>query len=162
MTLVKSAPKKVLPKNLIFSIAKIVFWLILFLGALFAKVICTFLKSVRKDGFLDAPFDLFKEKSFHLLEGTMNFFESCKRSKMEETAQKFEKRFFIMSFQNCMSHIEFMKFCQNQWSLMSKLLKKPSALKREHLALQNLKFLNFFSTFVGRFCPPGSGSSNSN
>jgi hypothetical protein len=27
---------------------------------------------------------------------------------------------------------------------MSKLLKKPSALKREHPAPQNLKFLNFF------------------
>jgi hypothetical protein len=33
---------------------------------------------------------------------------------------------------------------------MSKLQKKLSALKREHLALQNMKFLNF--------CPPGSGS----
>jgi hypothetical protein len=32
-----------------------------------------------------------KKKSFHLLEGAMNFFES----KMEETAQNFEKRFFI-------------------------------------------------------------------
>jgi hypothetical protein len=40
----------------------------------------------------------------------------------------------------------------------SKLQKKPSALKREHQALQNMKFLNFFSTFVGNFCPPGSGS----
>ncbi len=85
MTLVKSAPKKSFaPKTDVFrtlnfskfSIAKIVSWLKLFLGALFAKVICTFLKSVRKDGFFDAPFDLFKEKSFHLLEGTMNFFES--------------------------------------------------------------------------------------
>jgi hypothetical protein len=27
---------------------------------------------------------------------------------------------------------------------MAKLQKKPSALKREHLALQNMKFLNFF------------------
>jgi hypothetical protein len=32
----------------------------------------------------------------------------------------------------------------------SKLQKKPSALKREHPALQNMKFINFFSsTFVG-------------
>jgi hypothetical protein len=39
--------------------------------------------------------------------------------------------------------------------------KKPSALKREHLALQNMKFLNFFY-FCGNFCPPGSeyGSTN--
>jgi hypothetical protein len=32
--------------------------------------------------------------------------------------------------------------------------KKPSALKREHPALQNMKFLDFFSIFVGHFCPP--------
>ncbi len=45
-----------------------------------------------------------------------------------------------------------MKFCQNHWSLMSKLLKKPSAIP-------NINFLNFFfPTFVGYFCPPGSGS----
>ncbi len=30
---------------------------------------------------------------------------------------------------------------------MSKLQKKPSALKREHPALQNMKFLNFFLLF---------------
>ncbi len=39
----------------------------------------------------------------------------------------------------------------------SKLQKKPSAVKRIHPALQNMKFLNF-STFVGHFCPPRSGS----
>jgi hypothetical protein len=39
----------------------------------------------------------------------------------------------------------------------SKLQEKPSALKREHPALQNMKFLNFF-IFLGHFCPPGSGS----
>jgi hypothetical protein len=65
MTLVKSAPKKSFAQK--FSIGKIVFWLKLFLGALFTKVICTFLKSVRKDGFFDALFDLFKEKFFSLL-----------------------------------------------------------------------------------------------
>jgi hypothetical protein len=41
---------------------------------------------------------------------------------------------------------------------MSKLQKKPSALKRGHPTLQNINFYNFFSTFVGYFCPPGSGS----
>jgi hypothetical protein len=69
MTLVKSAPKKNWPRNPIFqdfsiSIGKIVFWLKLLLGALFTQVLCTFLKSVRKDGFFDAPFDLLKEKKF--------------------------------------------------------------------------------------------------
>jgi hypothetical protein len=52
-----------LPKNRFYR-TFIAFWLKLFLGALFTKVICTFLKSVRKDGFFDAPFDLFKEKKF--------------------------------------------------------------------------------------------------
>jgi hypothetical protein len=80
MTSVKSAPKKNFAQKTdffrTFSIGKIVFWLKLFLGALFTKVFCTFLKSVQKDEFFDAPFDLFKEKSFHLLEGTKNFFQS--------------------------------------------------------------------------------------
>jgi hypothetical protein len=35
--------------------------------------------------------------------------------------------------------------------------KKPSALKREHQVLQNMKFQNFFY-FCGSFCPPGFGS----
>ncbi len=62
-------PKKDLPKKPIFliSIGKIVFWLKLFLVALFTKVKFTFLKSIRKDGFFDAPFDLFKEKKFSSL-----------------------------------------------------------------------------------------------
>jgi hypothetical protein len=69
MTLVKSAPKKPIFSGLgQISIGKIVFWLKLFLGTLFTKVICTFLKSVRKDGWSnDAPFDLFKEKKFSSL-----------------------------------------------------------------------------------------------
>jgi hypothetical protein len=40
----------------------------------------------------------------------------------------------------------------------SKLLKKPLALKRGHPTLQNMKLFHLFSTFVGHFCPPGSGS----
>ncbi len=39
---------------------------------------------------------------------------------------------------------------------MSKLQKKPSALKRGHPTLQNIHFYKFFSTFVGHFCLPGS------
>ncbi len=37
--------------------------------------------------------------------------------------------------------------------------KKPPALKREHTALHNMKFLHFFSLF-GLFYPPGSGFSS--
>ncbi len=38
-----------------------------------------------------------------------------------------------------------------------KLQEKPSALNRERLVLQNMKFINLFSIFVVQFCP-GSGS----
>jgi hypothetical protein len=38
------------------------------------------------------------------------------------------------------------------------LQEKPSAFEREHPALQNM----IFSIVVGHFCPPGSGSSNTN
>ncbi len=41
---------------------------------------------------------------------------------------------------------------------MSKLQKKPSALKRGHPKLQNMNFYKFFSAFVGHLGPPGSGS----
>ncbi len=40
----------------------------------------------------------------------------------------------------------------------SKLQEKPSVLKREHAALQKIKFLPFFF-FEGLFCLPGAGSS---
>jgi hypothetical protein len=36
----------------------------------------------------------------------------------------------------------------------SNILKKPSALKRGHPTLQNMEFFNFFSIFMGIFCPP--------
>jgi hypothetical protein len=39
---------------------------------------------------------------------------------------------------------------------MFKLQKKPAAHKRGHPTLQNMIF--FYCTFVGHFCPPGSGS----
>jgi hypothetical protein len=39
----------------------------------------------------------------------------------------------------------------------SKLQEKPSALKREHPALQN-KFVNTFFYYVGHFCLPGSAT----
>jgi hypothetical protein len=80
MTLVKSAPKKSFAQKTdifrTFSIGKIVFLLKLFFGALFVKVICTFLKSVRKAGFLMPRLTYSKKKSFHLLEGTKNFSEN--------------------------------------------------------------------------------------
>ncbi len=61
---------EVLAKKLFYQLkicpspTKSVFWAKLILGALFTKVICTFLKSVWKDGFFDTPFDLIKEKKF--------------------------------------------------------------------------------------------------
>ena len=90
----------------------------LFLGALFTKAICTFLKSVWKDGFFDAPFDIFKEKKLWSLRRNNEPFWELKRSKLEEIAHYFEKRLFIkrsMPFQNFMPHIKIMKFCRNPW-----------------------------------------------
>jgi hypothetical protein len=66
MTLVKSAPKKNFAEKTDFQLIK-QFLANTFFGALFTKVICTFVKSVRKDGFFDAPFDLIKEKKFSSL-----------------------------------------------------------------------------------------------
>ncbi len=48
-------------------------------------------------------------------------------------------------------------YIKNCYLLMSKLQEKPSALKREHPALQKLNLLIFFM-FVGLFCPPVSGA----
>ncbi len=55
----------------------------------------TFFKSVRKDKFFDAPFDLFKGKKISSLRRDKKLFEEIKRSEMEETAQYFGKRFFM-------------------------------------------------------------------
>ncbi len=41
---------------------------------------------------------------------------------------------------------------------MSKLQKKPSVLKRGHPNTSKHELLQIFFTFVGHFCPPGSGS----
>jgi hypothetical protein len=46
-------------------------------------------------------------------------------------------------------------FCRTS-DRTSKLQKKPSALKREHPSLKHEIFY-LYSTFVGPFCPPGSG-----
>ncbi len=48
-------------------------------------------------------------------------------------------------------------FDQNCNLLMSKLQEKPSALKKEHLALREIKYINFFLCLWVIFCPPGSG-----
>ncbi len=121
MTLVKSAPKKSLFRT---SISKIVFWQKPFLGTLFTKVIYTFLKSIRKDGFLMPHSTYSKKKSFHLLEWTMNFLENWKSQKWKEPLKISKNGFlktnlrFFLPFQNFMPHIKILKFCQNHWSLV--------------------------------------------
>ncbi len=60
------------------------------MGALFTKVIFTFLKSVRKDGYFDAPFDLFKENKFSSLRRDN---ELCLRA---EKGQKWKKPLKIL------------------------------------------------------------------
>ncbi len=73
------------PIFLDFSIGKTVFWLKSFLSALFTKVICTFLKSVQKDIFFDASFNLFKEKKFASLRTDNEPFLELKRRWKRET-----------------------------------------------------------------------------
>ncbi len=88
MTFVKSAPKKSFAKKNDFSISRIVFWLKHFLGALFTQVICTFLKSVQKDGFFMPHSTYSKKKMFHLFRDNELFWELKKgrnRSKFRKT-----------------------------------------------------------------------------
>jgi hypothetical protein len=93
--------KKVLAKKLFYQLKivlspkKSIFWAKLLLSALFTKVICTFLKSVRKDGFFDIPLDPIKEKKFSYLSGVSVYFLCTKKSKMETITQYFGKQFFI-------------------------------------------------------------------
>ncbi len=94
MTFVKSVPKKSFAQKTDFSIAKIVFWLKL-LGALFTKVICTFLKSVRKDEFFDAPFDLFKEKKFSSLRRDNELFLRAEKGQKSKKPLKISKNCFL-------------------------------------------------------------------
>jgi hypothetical protein len=99
MTLVKSVRKKSLSQKTILPIENLlspkisVFWVKLFLAALFTKVICTFLKSVWKDGFFDTLFDLIKEKKFSSHSRVSVYFLWTKQPKMEATTQ-FGKLFY--------------------------------------------------------------------
>jgi len=72
--------------------------------------------------------------------------------KIEEKTAEF---LYIFFDQNCNSHIP------RPSQRLSKLQEKPSAFRREHPALQMMKLINcflLFYTFLGHFCPPGSGS----
>jgi hypothetical protein len=51
--------------------------------------------STKRLNFLKPHSTYSKKKRFRFLEGTVNLFEELKRSKMEKTAQYFEKLFFI-------------------------------------------------------------------
>ncbi len=84
-----------------------VFWLKLFLGAFFTKVICTFLKSVpTKRWIFDAPFDLFKEKSFHLLDGKMDLFENIEDQNWKKPLNISKNGFYKQTFDfHCPSKI---------------------------------------------------------
>jgi hypothetical protein len=89
MTLVKSTPKKVTSKK-----------------PLLGPYVVHYRNQYEKIDYL-IPYSIYSKKRFHLLEGTMNLFGNFKRSKMEETVQYFEKRFFykqILDF-HCLSKI---------------------------------------------------------
>jgi hypothetical protein len=72
-----------------------------------------------KRGFFDAPLDLFKEKSFHLIEGTTELYENLKGQKWKKPLNILINGFletdltFSLSFQTFMPHIEIIKFCLN-------------------------------------------------
>ncbi len=85
------------------------------------------------------PIRPIQRKNFSSLRRDNELFWELKRSKMEENAQNFEKRFIInylrfsLPFQNFMSHIEIMKFCQNHWSPMPIVhLQRTPSRKREY------------------------------
>jgi hypothetical protein len=52
------------------------------------------LKSVQKDGFFDAPFDLFKEKKFSSLRRDNELFKELKKVKNGRNRSKFRKTVF--------------------------------------------------------------------
>ena len=113
----KCTQKKFCPKNR-FSIGKIVFWLKLFLGALFTKVTCTFLKSVQKAGFFDAPFDIFKEKKFSSLRRDSELFWELKKVKNGRNCSKFWKTVFHKQIidLHCPSNI--LCYTSNLWNFV--------------------------------------------
>jgi hypothetical protein len=70
---------------------------------------------------------------------------------MTKKWKKFTVGFFKSIFDQKLQFTPYMK---------PKLQEKPSTLKREHPALQNMKIL-YFLYFVGHICPPGSGAGSS-
>ncbi len=92
-----------------------------FLGALFTEVICTFLKSVWKDGFFDTPFDLIKEKKFSCDSWVSVYFLWTKKHKYGSNHSIFRKMVFykqVLKF-HCPSKFVCQTYgLQNHWSLL--------------------------------------------
>jgi hypothetical protein len=98
MTLVKSAPKKVLAKKLISQLKKVLknlFFEHNFLRCTFYLGHMYILEIRMKRRFFDTPFDLTREKSFNLIVGSKCTFYELKSQKMQATTRYFGKRFFI-------------------------------------------------------------------
>ena len=70
------------------------------MGALFTKVICTFLKSVQKDGYFDAPFDLFQGKKFSSLRRDNELFMRTEKAKNGRNRSKFALPKFYVTHRN--------------------------------------------------------------
>ena len=137
-------PKKVLAKKLFYQLKiclspkKICFLGKTFYGCTFYQGHMYIFEISTKRRIFWGPFDLFKEKSFHLL-GQWTFLRT-KKVKNGRNHSKLRKTVFYkqildfhcpskilchtsnlwnsLPFQNFMSHFEFMKFCQNHWSLV--------------------------------------------
>jgi hypothetical protein len=123
------------------------------LGALFTKVICTFLKSVQKDGFFDAPFDLFKEKKFSSLRRDNELFWELKKVKNGRNRSKFRKTVFykqILDF-HCPSKI--LCYTSNLWNFVK--ITGPYCSPFQHLLKSQDPVLSLNSVNYGHLRPVG-------
>ncbi len=121
--------KKVLVKKLYYQfkmgawvLKQSVFWAKLFLSVLFSKVMCTFLKSVRKDGFFDNPFDLIKEKKLLSHSRVSVYFHELKSGSNHSIFRKtvFYKQ--VLKFQYPSKFLCQTSVRQNNWSSLHRYL----------------------------------------
>jgi hypothetical protein len=90
-----SNKKSFVQKPIFLGLMQIFNWKIVFWRKTFFCV-CTFLKSVKKDGYFDSPAHstYSKENSFHLKEDTMNLFRNLKGQKWKKLLNISKKGFF--------------------------------------------------------------------
>ncbi len=80
--------------------------------------------------------------------------QSGSRAFMTKNWIKLQLKIFIIFFSKSKIAIYLSLGLQKVWPV----IEEAFSSKRVHPTLQNMNFYKFFSTFVGHFCPPGSGS----